>query len=130
MRELFSIYLQNSLQLSVIIMLMLFVSPILAHRYSAKCRYYLWTVVFAALLLPIRANIKLTLPEFLQAAVPQGTTKTVIDDAAANAAANWDWLQYAALLWIAGSAAFLIWHLFSHLRFLSAVKRWSERFER
>lgn len=126
MREIFSIYLQNSLQLSVIILLMLFISPMLTHRYSAKCRYYLWTVVFAALLLPIRANIKLTLPEFLQAAVPQGATPTVSDAAAANIVASWDWIQYAGLLWIAGSAAFLIWHLFSHLRFLSAVKRWSE----
>ncbi|WRS28416.1 M56 family metallopeptidase [Oscillospiraceae bacterium MB08-C2-2] len=126
MREIFSVYLQNSLQLSLIILLMLFVSPTLAHRYSAKCRYYLWAVVFAALLLPLRANIRLTLPEFLQTVAPQSTTQTVSDAAIANTIANWDWLQYAGSLWIAGSAAFLIWHLLSHLRFLSAIKRWSE----
>ena len=126
MREIFSVYLQNSLQLSFIIMLMLFISPILAHRYSAKCRYYLWTVVFAALLLPIRVNINLTLPEFLQKAVPQEANKAVTDVAAANTAASWDWIQYAGLLWITGLAVFIIWHLFSHLRFLSAVRRWSE----
>lgn len=126
MRELFSVYLHNSLQLSAIIMVMLFLSPLLARRYSAKCLYYLWTVVFVALLLPIRANIKLTLPEFLQTAVPQGTTQAVSHVAVANTAASLDWLQYAGALWIAGLSVFLIWHLFSHLRFLSAVKRWSE----
>lgn len=126
MREIFFVYLQNSLQLSLIIMLMLFVSPILAHRYSSKCRYYLWTVVFVALLVPIRTNIKLTLPEFLQAAVPQVTTQAASHVTAANTAASLDWLQYAGALWIVGSSVFLIWHLFSHLRFLSAVKRWSE----
>ncbi len=126
MREIFSVYLQNSLQLSLIIMLMLFVSPILAHRYSSKCRYYLWAIVFVELLLPIRANIKLTLPEFLQAAVPQGTTPAASPIAIANTAANLDWLQYAGALWIAGLSVFLIWHLFSHLRFLSAVNRWSQ----
>ena len=126
MREIFYVYLQNSVQLSLIIMLMLFVSPILAHRYSSKCRYYLWAIVFAALLLPIRANIKLTLPEFLQATVPQGATQAVSHVAAANTPASLDWLQYAGILWITGLSVFLIWHLFSHLRFLSAVKRWSE----
>ncbi|WP_312279487.1 M56 family metallopeptidase [Oscillibacter sp.] len=126
MREIFSVYLQNSLQLSLIIMLMLFISPMLTHRYSAKCRYYLWTVVFVALLVPIRTSIKLTLPEFLQAAVPQGTTQAASPVTAANTPASLDWLQYAGALWILGSSVFLIWHLFSHLRFLSAVKRWSE----
>lgn len=126
MREIFSVYLQNSLQLSLIIMLMLVVSPILAHRYSSKCRYYLWTVVFVALLLPIRAYFKLTLPEFLQTAVPQGATQAVSPIAIANTPASLDCLQYAGALWIAGLSVFLVWHLFSHLRFLSAVKRWSQ----
>lgn len=129
MREIFSVYLQNSLQLSIVIILLLLISPLLAHRYSAKCRYYLWIVVFAALFLPIRPGIKLTLPEFLQAAVPQGATKIFTDAAATNVAGSWDWFQYAGLLWIAGLAAFVIWHLFSHLRFLSAVRRWSEDVE-
>lgn len=126
MREICSVYLQNSLQLSLIIMLMLLISPILAHRYSSKCRYYLWTVVFVALLLPIRANIKLTLPEFLQSVAPQGTTQVASHVATANTAASLDWLLYAGVFWIAGSFIFLLWHLFSHLRFLSAVRRWSE----
>lgn len=126
MRELFLIYLQNSLQLSVIVLLMLLISPVLGRRYSARCRYYVWAVVFAALILPIRGNIELDLPKFLQAVIPQNQGQVVPGAVVANAVAGWGWFQYAHLFWAVGAVAFIIWHLVSHLRFLSAVKRWSE----
>lgn len=126
MRELFFIYLQNSLQLSVIVLLMLFISPVFGRRYSARCRYYVWAVVFAALILPIRGNIKLKLPQFLQAVIPQNQGQVVSSAVVANTVAEWGWFQYVQLLWAVGAAAFIIWHLASHLRFLSAAKRWSE----
>ncbi|MBZ4037903.1 hypothetical protein K6T82_24370, partial [Flavobacterium sp. 17A] len=46
-----------------------------------------------------------------------------------NATNTWDWLQYIVLLWEIEIACFLGWHTFQHLRFLSAVKRWSEDIE-
>nr|WP_319489733.1 M56 family metallopeptidase [uncultured Caproiciproducens sp.] len=127
MGELFFVYLQNSLQLSSIALLMLAVSPLLAHRYSAKCRYYLWAVVFAALLLPIRTNITLELPEFFHTILPQTIGTTAPDTAAITKTVNtWDWHNFAGLLWAAGTFCFLSWHFFQHLRFLSAIRRWHE----
>lgn len=130
MGKLFVVYLQNSLQLSAIALLMLAVSPLLAHRYSAKCRYYLWAVVFFALLLPIRTNITLELPKFLHTILPQTIGTTAPDTAAITKTVNtWDWHNYAGILWAAGTFCFLGWHFFQHLRFLSAIRRWHEEIE-
>ena len=130
MGELFSVYLQNSLQLSVIALLMLAFSPLLAHRYSAKCRYYLWAVIFVALILPVRTKITVSLPEVFQAVLPQSMAATASGTAViADTVKTWDWHQHAGLLWAVGVLCFLGWHLFQHFRFLSAIRRWSEKTE-
>lgn len=127
MGKLFDIYLQNSLELSAIILLLLAFSPLLERRYSAKCRYYLWAVIFVALLLPVRAKIALTLPEVFQPILPQSINASVSGTAAvADTVKAWDWHQYAELLWAVGVFCFLAWHFYQHLRFLSAVRRWSD----
>lgn len=127
MGELFIAYLQNSLQLSVVALLMLIFSPLFVSRYSAKCRYYLWIVIFVALVLPIRLKISITLPEAFQPILLQATdTATPGAAMAVNAVKTWEWHQYAGLLWAVGTFVFLAWHLFQYLHFLSAVKRWSE----
>lgn len=127
MEKLFTVYLQNSLELSAIALLLLAFSPLLERRYSAKCRYYLWAVVFTALLIPVRAKTTLTLPEVFQPILPQSINAAASGTAAiADTVKACDWHQYAGLLWVAGILCFLGWHLFHHLRFLSAVRRWSE----
>jgi beta-lactamase regulating signal transducer with metallopeptidase domain len=127
MEKIFVAYLQNSLELSAIALLLLAFSSLLERRYSAKCRYYLWAVIFIALLLPIRAKITLTLPEIFQSIIPQSINAAASGTTAiADTVKVWDWNQCACLLLAAGVLCFLVWHLFQHLRFLSAVKRWSE----
>lgn len=127
MRELFVIYLQNSLQISVIVLLMLLISPVLGRRYSARCRYYVWVVVFVALVLPIRGYLKLNLPQFLQAMIPQNQRQVLPSAVVAGTVAKGGWFQHAQLLWAVGVAVFILWHVVAHLRFLSAVKRWSDK---
>jgi len=59
--------------------------------------------------------------------MPQSTSTAVSGTAvAAETVKAWDWHQYAGLLWVAGVFCFLGWHFYQHLRFLSAVRRWSE----
>lgn len=130
MGKIFDIYLSNSLQLSVIALLMLAFSSLIARRYSAKCRYYLWVIIFVALILPVRAKITLTLPEVFHPNLPQSINAATSGTAAiADTVKVWDYYQYAVLLWVAGVLCFLGWHLFQHLHFLSAVRRWSEDIE-
>lgn len=137
MRGLFETYLHNSLSLSIVALLIMALLPLFSRRYSAKCRYYLWAVVFVALLLPIRPQINVALPEVLHSILPTNVTDvTAILSSSAgtpasgtihipNAANTWDWLQYAVFLWGIGVICFSGWHIFQHLRFLSSVRRWS-----
>lgn len=127
MEKLFDVYLSNSLQLSAIILLMMALSPLMARRYSAKCRYYLWIIIFAALIIPVREKITLTLPKVFQSILPQSINTTTSGTVAITGTINiWDWHQYAGLLWAIGVFCFLGWHLLQHLRFLAAVRRWSD----
>lgn len=135
MRVLFEAYFQNSLSLSIVALMIMVFSPLLTRRYSAKCRYYLWVIVLATLLFPIRPKISITLPEFLQPILPASATgvPTILLSGIPtsgimqipNATNTWDWLQYVVLLWEIGIVCFLGWHTLQHIRFLSVVKRWS-----
>ncbi len=130
MEKLFDAYLQNSLELSAIALLLLAFSSLLERRYSAKCRYYLWAVIFIALLLPVRAKVTLTLPEVFQPIMPQNISTAASGTAAvADTVKVWGWHQYAGLLWVVGVFCFLGWHFYQHLHFLSAVRRWSEKID-
>lgn len=80
-----------------------------------------------ALILPIRSKISLKLPEIFQPIFSQ-SADTVTSGVAmvADTVTTWEWYQYAELLWMVGVFGFLSWHLIQHLRFLFAIKRWSE----
>lgn len=135
---LFETYLHNSLGLSLVALLMMAAMSLLAHRYSAKCCYYLWAVFFFALLLPIRPQINIVIPEALRTHIPFGSAQGNTDLSSGisipvsevipipGTINVWNWMQYAAWLWAAGLIVFIAWHTLQHMRFLSFVRRWSE----
>ena len=126
MESLLLVYLQNSLALCVVALLLFAFSPLLERRYTARFRFYLWGVIFAALVLPVRVKITLSLPQALQPLLPQNLGGALPGTGAAFAIQSFHWFHYAALLWGAGVLCFFVWHFYQHLRFLSAVRRWSE----
>lgn len=115
--------------------------PLISRRYSAKCRYYLWAVIFVALLFPIRPQVSVTLPQFIQPFLTPSTTEvtTILPSTAGilvsetphifHVINTWNWFQYAVLLWGIGVMFFLGWHIIQHLRFISSSKRWSKDIE-
>lgn len=141
MQELFVSYLRNSLSLSVVALLIMAFYPLISRRYSAKCRYYLWAVIFVALLFPIRPQVSVTLPKFIQPFLTPSTTEvtTILPSTAGilvsetphifHVINTWNWFQYAVLLWGIGVMFFLGWHIIQHLRFISSSKRWSKDIE-
>lgn len=141
MQELFVSYLRNSLSLSVVALLIMAFYPLISRRYSAKCRYYLWAVIFVALLFPIRPQVSVTLPQFIQPFLTPSTTEvtTILPSTAGilvsetphifHVINTWNWFQYAVLLWGIGVMFFLGWHIIQHLRFISSSKRWSKDIE-
>jgi beta-lactamase regulating signal transducer with metallopeptidase domain len=133
MKSLFETYIQNSVYLSLAALLIMFVSPLLARRYSAKCRYYLLIAVFAAMVLPVRPS--LPLPDFMRPLMESGAETAAVNATAqaaqtiaANGAGNY--LKVLAIAWTVGALAFLAWHIICHLRFMSMVKRWSAQAEK
>jgi beta-lactamase regulating signal transducer with metallopeptidase domain len=86
-------------------------------------------VLFAAMILPVRLSLNVSLPSFLKQLAPispsvsavQSDIGTVVPSTAA-----WGILDYAFLIWLIGAVCFLGWHLFRHIRFMSMVRRWSE----
>lgn len=125
MDQLFIVYFKNSFSLSIIAILLFAISPILARQYSFKCRYYLWSVIFILLILPIRANITFKLPEPLKSIVPINIPSAVSSTTTTVPSLHTH-LNYATILWFVGVICFLGLHLFQHLHFLSVVNRWSE----
>ena len=128
MKELFQTYLQNSISLSVIGILLWVLSPIFSRRYSAKCRYSLWLVILFALILPVRPQISIPVPRIMRSLVSD--TGNLLSVRSVNAGSSMvkalDLWQIAALLWVGGAFCFLLWYSFHHFRFMSAIKRWSE----
>lgn len=122
-------YIQNSVNLSIIAVLVMVLSPILSHRYSAVCRYYLWLIVIAAFLIPFR--LQLYIPRAIQLILPDGAKKIFsyakVNGIPAYAGTVLNWHILAVVLWITGILSIWSWYIFHHLRFLSAVKRWSEK---
>lgn len=52
MQSLFLSYIQNEISLSLLILILLLISPILAQYYKAKSRYYMWLIPLLALIIP------------------------------------------------------------------------------
>ena len=81
------------------------------------------------MILPIRTKITLALPEIFQPFLPQSIDSTFATASIADTVRIWNWHYYAGPLWVVGMLCFLGWHIFQHLRFLFAIKRWSEEIE-
>ena len=132
MSERFGIYFQNSLYISVFASLFLVFSPLLARRYSAKCRYYTWLVFFIALVFPVRPEMRVSPPVIFWEIIPQNNMAGTILDTVTSGNSivckieGQALYHTAGLLWSIGALCFLCWHIFQNFRFAATVRRWSE----
>jgi beta-lactamase regulating signal transducer with metallopeptidase domain len=86
-------------------------------------------ILFAAMILPVRLSLNVSLPSFLKQFAPllPSVSATQSSNAiAVPSAVSWGILDYTFLIWLIGAVCFLSWHLFRHIRFMSMVRRWSE----
>ena len=127
---------QRSVSMSALALVLLALSPLLARRCASKWLYGAWMVIVAGLVVPFRLPTRTVQirAEAVPAAVRpifsagSGTVPAAVSAVApavsADPAVPWD--RLAGALWIAGVAAFLLYHGLRHARFLGMVKRWSE----
>lgn len=136
MRNFIGALLACSAAMSVIILIYIAITPLLAKRYHVKWRYYTWLIIVIGLLIPFRPNfskapVRVTMPgEKVAPMVPSGngTPVTVPDIAAGHLHISPGalWWQAAAAVWLAGLLLFLVYHAWNHYRFIKMAGRWNE----
>ena len=132
--------LENSVTMSIIIISLLLLTPLRSKKYAAAWWYYTWLIVVIGLVIPLRPKFGAAFIQ-IQRADPQqpspvnqliteytGTVEMtdtfVFLPNSVNQSMSISWPQWAGLVWIAGMAAFFLFHLFRHYQFMKLVKRW------
>ena len=142
MEKWFTNLIEITLSVSVLIVLLMALTPLLRRQYVARWRYWAWLAVAVRLLIPLnfslpQAPLQLQIPEQTVLSLPaqQQAAQTVIvenlgQQAAANpapeaAATPITLFEIACWIWLAGLAAFLLWHLGSYWYYARQIRRWS-----
>ena len=136
MRDFLTALIECSASMSVLALVLMALTPLLAKRYAAKWIYYAWLVVAAGLVIPFRFHFQTV---WIRAdAVPSPLWQALPGNVGSAAAAAQmvtvsegppavPWVQIIGAVWLAGAAAFLLYHGLRHARFLRMVKRWGEQ---
>lgn len=112
------------------------VIPLLLRRYRAKWCYYAWLIIIVGLILPFRLQIS---SQMVEMPLPvQNVTGAAMEGFPGDITYTRNWMESSAhvlsgfsaweilmALWILGIVVFFTYHVISHYRFLTMVRRWS-----
>jgi len=125
-----------SITMSVLALLYMAITPLLAKYYSEKGRYYTWLIIVIGLIIPFRpyfdnSIVKVDLPNETITPIIQignGTPITVPMDNVVilSTFPSVSWWQITAVVWLTGAIAFFAYHGIKHYCFVKMVGRWSE----
>lgn len=149
-------YLEISLGMSAVILLILAVTPMLKKRYRASLRYVLWIICAVVMLVPYRPVPKITI-EVPKTEISENTVLTannavydgfeVQGDVAEaempvesennsaekmfervpNKSINWE--MFFTMIWIFGAVIFMLYHISAYALFNRRVKPWCRKLE-
>lgn len=139
---LFANIVEITASVSILILLLLALTPLLRRRYAAKWRYWVWFALAARLLIPLnislpKAPVQVQIPNRTVLSVPAADTAAQISAvppaaggepvqiSQAAASTPVTIMQLAAMIWLAGAVLFLLWQAASYLYFARQVRRWS-----
>lgn len=114
--------LTSSLTITAVAFIYMFFLKILKERWSAKWRYYTWTLIFAGFLIPYRfsfGSAAVNIDTELRAVIVGNTGYYSLPDK------NLDIFTVAFLIWAVGAAVFTIKTLTNQHMFINSVKRLS-----
>lgn len=114
--------LTSSLTMTAVAFIYMFFLKILKERWSAKWRYYTWTLIFAGFLIPYRfsfGSAAVNIDTELRAVIVGNTGYYSLPDK------NLDIFTVAFLIWAVGAAVFTIKTLTNQHMFINSVKRLS-----
>jgi len=123
-----------SVIMSVLILLMMAITPYLEKRYAAKWRYYAWLVIVIGLVVPFRPdfsvfiNMDLPAPSMnIRQIVPaESVTMGMGTESHRPAIPTIRWDQAGFFLWLLGTATVMTYHAVQHFRFMKMINRWCE----
>lgn len=142
--SLFTDYLIISFSTSLLIVILLILTPLLHKRYSAKWTYWIWMTLAIQLLLPFRFSfeknlINIQLPEnsmihavaqFSQADMqPIAAQPILMQETIQPTILSPSLLSILAMIWVVGVVLFLIYHVAGYTTFRKQVLRWSRPVE-
>lgn len=138
MRDFMIMLLICSVTMSVLGAAYMAFTPFLAKKYSPQGRYYAWLVIVLGLIIPFRPQFDdpfvKVIPTDAAMLIFQvgGGTQSAAPRAAgyplaASPHISLAWWRMIAAVWALGMAAFFVYHLVKHCRFLKMTKRWSGR---
>jgi len=124
----------SSITMSLIALLLLFLSPFLFKKYSPKWQYYSWLVIIIGFIFPFRPHFRfapvkvriLTIDTYTSKESTMSTLNSGVEiftDSDASAISVFNMIGY---IWIVGMCFVLGYHIIKHYRFTRMVKRWSD----
>jgi len=117
MVNLFMLFLECSVTMTLIAALYQAFTPLLSKRYTARTLYYGWLVVIIGYVFPFRPRLNVGL-------IPMPTAIQQV-----NNNSSFSFLLIVAVIWVGGVVAVFAYQLFMHYRFIKAVNRWGEKLE-
>lgn len=150
MTNLFLAVFENSISISILIVVLLLITPLLNKRYAAKWKYWIWVLLAVRLIIPFSgADMRTLAASWLQTetqfilqaeksvadpeqAAPQGRIMieipaqmtTPIGVSSDNGEREFTLLDVTALVWMAGGMLFILAHMVSYAHYKrQALKR-------
>ncbi len=125
--------LNNSLVMSIIIILLLVFNSLLGKKYPAKWRYYTWLVIVIGLIIPFRPNFNISITKFeAPISVELNSDPILINNNPINSVKKptlnipkFEPISIIFLIWALGVIIKLIYYIYKYKKFMLAVKRWS-----
>lgn len=140
LESIFSNVVEITVAVSLLILLLLALTPLLRRQYTAKWRYWAWLALAARLLIPWNVSLPaapvqvqisnrtvLPAPAPVSApAVPQAPAQAgqTVSGPFAAAGGGVTTMEILAAVWLAGTILFLLWQAVSYGCFLRQLRRW------
>lgn len=139
MRDFVITFLTCSAAMSVVILLYLAITPLLAKRYSPRGLYRAWLVILLGVMIPFRPCIHMPMagPNAALKSIwlnpmpdipvgPVNAAAPIYAPAAAPVPPRMEWWQIIMVVWLAGAVISLIYYGLKHYYFVKMADRWSE----
>lgn len=130
MENLFYAFLEISVTVSAVILVIFMLMPVLKKRFNAKWRYWIWLLLAIRLLIPINYHVP---QPIVQIQIPQENNVTqavpfvppVAQVQSGHILQVFSVSKLLAIIWIAGSILLIVYRFSAYFVFLHKIRRWS-----